>query len=185
MTRLRETHGRPDRGHAWRARHLAAAIITPVVLAGCAPAYVPALSSSPGLLAPADSGTLAYETGRRDALRVSGRSWVGELSLVGLTIGVLGARSTNELWVLPATMVTVSGGAALWAYRETRRPVPLPPDSMRARYALHDGVLWTRYQQGFHDEIVQQRRAHFVTRARSAVMTAVLYGVLYWPLFRD
>jgi hypothetical protein len=164
---------------------LHAAILMVGVLAGCVPAFVPAPPLSSGVLAPADSATLAYETGRRDALRVSGRSWAGELSLVGLTIGLLGVRSTNEPWVLPVTMVAVSGGAALWAYRETRRPIPFPPDSMRARYALHDGALWTRYQQGFHDEIAQQRRANFVNRARMTLMMTVLYGVLYWPLVRD
>ena len=99
-------------------------------------------------------------------------------------LGLYVRRSGTAFWVTPVTVTGASTGGALWAYRETKRPIPSPPDSMRSRYGLTDERLWRSYRDGFRDEIDDRRRAELARSTRSAVMTALVFGGTYVALRR-
>ncbi len=87
-------------------------------------------------------------------------------------------------WVAPVSIVSVSAGSVLWSYRETKRPLPAPPDSMRSRYGLNDDRLWRSYGDGFREEIDDRRRTELERNARSALVTAIVFGGTFAALRR-
>ncbi len=170
-----------DLARRWRRSPNLVATVT--LMSACLAPPRPWAPGDGQLLAPLDSAALARETGRRDALLQRQRTAAGATSLIstiGVTAGLLVRRpGANDFWVAPATIATVSAGGALWAYGETRRPVPAPPDSMRSRYGLTDDRLWRSYRDGFRDEIEERRRVELAHASRAALLNAIVFAGTY------
>lgn len=158
------------------------------VLSACLAPPPPWTPGDGQLLVPRDSAAVAHETGRRDARVLQRpRSAAGATTLISTMaaeVGLFVRRPGTSFWVTPAAIGSVARGGALWAYRETRRPLPAPPDSMRARYGLTDAGLWRSYGDGFREEIDDRRRAELARSSRSALMTAIIFGGTYAALHR-
>jgi len=169
-----------------RSRTTAIAIVS--LLSACLAPPPPWTPGDGQLIAPRDSAALARETGRRDArLRQRPRSAAGStalISMIGMEVGLLVRRPGTNYWITPVAAGSVAAGGALWAYRETKQPIPAPPDSMRSRYGLTDERMWRSYGDGFRDEIDARRRAALERSSRSAVMTAIVFGGTYATLLR-
>ena len=169
-----------------RSRTTAIAMVS--LLSACLAPPPPWIPGDGQLLVPRDSSAVARETGRRDArLLQRPRSAAGATTIIGtfaVEFGLLIRRPGTSYWVAPAAIASAAGGGALWAYRETKRPIPAAPDSMRSRYGLTDERLWRSYGDGFRDEIDDRRRAELQRSARSALMTAIVFGGTYGALGR-
>ncbi len=136
----------------------------------------------PTVLTPRDSAAIAYEQGRRDAMYLY-PARVNLVPLLALPAMLVVTRATNSLGAGLGTGVAVSGGVAVWSYRQTQAPTPAPPDSMQTRYGLSD-VLWRSYVDGFENAIDQRREARAASDVRSAVVALVITGLLVVTLPR-
>ena len=103
---------------------------------------------------------------------------VAALRWLALPASVVASVTTGEPWAAPVTISSLSLFGTVWTYRQTRLPIPMAPDSMRARYGLDGEQVWSRYQHGFHDAIETQRRTEFQRSARSTALI-VLLGLTY------
>lgn len=135
------------------------------------------------LLVPRDSAELARETGRRDAhviqrLRTASGT-TPFISTIAVELALVVRHPGTSFWVAPAAISAVSAGGALFAYRETLRPIPAPPDSMQSHYGLTDERLWRSYGDGFREEIDDRRRAELAHSSRSALLTAIVFAGTY------
>ena len=68
------------------------------------------------------------------------------------------------------------------AYRTSRKPLPLPPDSMRMHYMLESELLWRRYQFGYQTVVDQSRQGKLDRSTRFlgiGVMTMLLTAALF------
>lgn len=148
-----------------------------LLFAACVAAPAPLLTPAP-VMSPRDSAALAYDTGRRDALLLHRPRTAVFVSAFAFPVGLVASNSTGELWVAPVATISVSLAGTLWAYRQTRLPIPFAPDSMRARYGLDEAHIWSRYQHGFQDAIDQWRHAEFQRSARSTVVFTLI-GLTY------
>ena len=156
-----------------------------VQLAGCLAPPI-AMTSSPQLLAPQDSLTRAFDTGRHDALQLyRGSTWVHVATPLILPLGLVLARTTSNPKTMAGLMFGTNAGVmvggTLWTYRETHRPVPEPPDSMRLRYGLSDS-LWHGYRQGFQSGIDARRQTDLANSSRMTVMGLAIFGSLYFTI---
>ena len=168
-------------------RGLALLAATLGALSACVPLPSPWTPADRQLLAPRDSAALARETGRRDAhvlQRPSAAGAVPVASTVAVTLGLFLRRPGGGYWIAPVTIASVSTAGALWAYRETKRPIPAPPDSMRSRYGLADDRLWQSYGDGFREQIDDQRRNELSKSTRSAFLTTFVFAGTYAALHR-
>ncbi len=169
-----------------RSRTAAIAMVS--LLSACLAPPAPWVPGDGQLIAPRDSAALARETGRRDARVLQRpRSATGAttfISMIAVEFGLAIRRPGNSYWVTPAAIGSVAAGGTLWAYRETKRPIPAPPDSMRSRYGLTDERLWRSYGDGFRNAIDDRRRAELERSSRSALMTAIVFGMTYGALRR-
>lgn len=140
------------------------------------------------LLVPRDSAALARETGRRDAHMIQHlRSASGAMpfiSAIAVELAIVTRRPGTSFWVTPAAVSAVSTGGAVFAYRETLRPIPAPPDSMQSHYGLTDERLWRSYAEGFREEIDDRRRAELARSSRAALLTAIMFAGTYAALQR-
>lgn len=153
------------------------------LLSACATLPMPRVPGDGQVLAPLDSAAIARETGRRDAAILQRpRTAAFAATLIGtfaVEFAVLNRHPRAPYWIAPASVAGVSAGSAVWAYRETKQPIPAPPDSMRARYGLTEARLWDSYIDGFREEIDDRRRAELQRDSRAALVTAiVMAGVL-------
>lgn len=149
---------------------------------GCLPPAPPYMPDDRPLLAPVDSAELARETGRRDA-HVLRRPTAFAIAFPyveasALALGIV-LRPRASPWSTPAAITGLAAGTALWNYRETTRPIPTAPDSMRSMYGLTDDRLWRGYIAGFREEIDDRRRTDLEHSTRTAIVTALLFGAAY------
>jgi hypothetical protein len=173
------------------ARHRLGPAVFVAMVSPLSACIVPPAPWTPGdgqLIAPRDSAALAHETGHRDARVLQRpRSAAGATKLIttfAVEVGLFIRRPGTNFWVTPVAIGSISAGGALWAYRETKRPLPAPPDSMRSRYGLSDERLWRSYGDGFREAIDDRRRAELALSSRSALMTAIVFGGTYAALRR-
>jgi len=144
------------------------------------------MTPSPEGLLPRDSVVRAYDTGRHDAfLLYRGSTWVHVATPLILPLGLVFSRTTTNPKSAAGLMFATNGavlvGGALWSYRETRRAVPEPPDSMRLRYGLSDS-LWRGYRQGFQAAVAGRRHYDLERTSETAVIGLMLFGSLYFSL---
>ncbi len=129
-----------------------------------------------------DSIEQAYRAGFRDGRKGAlGSNVAAAASALSLPAGLIAMRSSRGIWMMPAVTGSLSAGSTLWAFRERRRPLPLPPDSMRIKNGFESEIMWRRYQFGYQTSIDQRRERVLQMSARSlgaAIVIGVTVGVL-------
>jgi hypothetical protein len=159
------------RSNLWTIALLALA----TALAGCAP-FVSRMSPSGEMLrAPNDSVVVAYEAGRRAAMKANRGRATEYAGWLAAPAGFVAAHVTHADWMRAATAIAVSGTSVVMAYRQSKRPALQAPDSMRI--VLGSDRMWDAYRRGFQYE-ADSRRSTALTRASaSAGGTILSYGI--------
>ena len=129
-----------------------------------------------------DSLSIAYEMGRRDALRTHWLRSPSSLTTLALPISLVALLRTGEWWAYPATVSVLTSGVALYARRDTKRPAPEPAASQREWYRLSSDEAWRRYRLGYRDAIEERRRAELVRTANTAAIMTLSSLVLWYAL---
>ena len=155
-----------------------------MLLTACTPHRTPTLDQQ-SAYAERDALEQAYRAGYAEASRSThGSHVVTVLALASLPVSLLAIKQSRSVWAAPLAASGLAGGSTLWAYRESRRPIPFPPDSLRALNGLESDALWRRYQFGYQTAIDQRRRRDLERSSRSlgaAVVLALVVAVLLQP----
>jgi hypothetical protein len=146
---------------------LAALVVAPMTAAGAQQVLLPVR----------DSAAIAFETGRRDAL-VLHPTRRPMLPLLAAPAGLALSVTTHELWVLPATQLATTWGTVAYTYRQSKRPAPAPPDSMRRRYGQLSPGQWDAYERGFRTAIDRRRDEMLAEALRLGLYSSALSGAL-------
>lgn len=131
------------------------------------------------LQAPNDSVVVAYEAGRRAAMRSQrgrGTEVAGWLATpAGFAVGLV----THADWARAATAIVLSGSSVAVAYHRRNKPALQAPDSMRT--VLGSDRMWDAYRRGFEYETASRRSTELIRASTSAGGTILSYGIA--PLF--
>lgn len=162
---------------------LFSSVVVLAALNGCVMPPPSAMGGMEPMIMASDSLSMAYELGRRDALR---RHWLrspATLTTLALPISLVAVRRTNDWWMYPATVSVLTSGAAVWAWRDSKRPAPEPEASLREWYRFSSDETWRRYRLGYRDAIEERRRGELVRTVNTAALTT-LSSLLLWYALR-
>jgi len=145
-------------------------------LEGClAQSFVPRSPASEMVRAPNDSIVVAYEAGRRAAMKAQRGRATEVVGWLAIPVGFLAGQVTHAGWVQGATAIGISASTLVTAYRQSSRPALQAPDSMRT--VLGSERVWDAYRRGFQLEVESKRSTALTRASLSAGGTILSYGI--------
>jgi hypothetical protein len=138
-------------------------------------AMSPGRASDQMLRAPSDSVVVAYEAGRRAAMRAQRGRTTEVVGWLAAPAGFLAGHVAHAGWVQAVTAIAISSSTLATAYHQRSRPALQAPDSMRT--VLGSDRMWDAYRRGFQSEVENKRSTELTRASLSTGGTILSYGI--------